>query len=300
MNEKKVIQNDKVEIACKDLVFHFNKGFLKDPSIPMWVVKTKGKTYYVDHVDANIPWTTKETPDNEHTKGSLKFKNCLCTIDESNCATLSVLTEEDKIRLGAVPKQPPILWLEGYSPDIEQLLKDNEIANQGVLQISGSCTSNKQMAGIYDVEHMTFLALLVPDMRILNENEPYYKHYVKWIENNPVCDVVTHRKRHIIERKQSWGGNYKSESWLNAEHHLFRNIMLGKNPRLGFSPKSKRKLQEGETPWISYDMACGRIERVIKGYGVKRFLEPFEGNITEKELKKITLEDMEKARKLHK
>jgi hypothetical protein len=41
----------------------------------MWVIKTKGQTYYVEHVDfENVSFSTKETPDNPHTKGSLKFK----------------------------------------------------------------------------------------------------------------------------------------------------------------------------------------------------------------------------------
>jgi hypothetical protein len=41
----------------------------------MWVLKAKGKTYYVKHVESTVGWSTKETPDNPHTKGSIKFKN---------------------------------------------------------------------------------------------------------------------------------------------------------------------------------------------------------------------------------
>jgi hypothetical protein len=42
----------------------------------MWVIKAKGETHYVDHVDveAGVGFSTKETPDNPHTKGSIKFK----------------------------------------------------------------------------------------------------------------------------------------------------------------------------------------------------------------------------------
>jgi len=49
---------------------------LQDPSIPMWVIKAKGETYYVDHVDmeSGVGFSTKETPDNPSTKGSIKFK----------------------------------------------------------------------------------------------------------------------------------------------------------------------------------------------------------------------------------
>ena len=58
----------------EEIIFHFNKAFLTDPSIPMWVIKTKGQTYYVNHIDSEIGFSTKETPDNPHTKGSIKFK----------------------------------------------------------------------------------------------------------------------------------------------------------------------------------------------------------------------------------
>ena len=59
-----------------EIIFHFNKMSLQDPSIPMWVIKAKGETHYVDHVDveAGVGFSTKETPDNPHTKGSIKFK----------------------------------------------------------------------------------------------------------------------------------------------------------------------------------------------------------------------------------
>lgn len=55
----------------------------------MWVLKTKGETYYVNHVVATANWSTKETPDNPHTKGSLKFKNVDVIIDANNEATIS-------------------------------------------------------------------------------------------------------------------------------------------------------------------------------------------------------------------
>lgn len=55
----------------------------------MWVLKTKGETYYVKHVNALVGWTTKETPDNPHTKGSLKFKNVNVSIDDNNEALIS-------------------------------------------------------------------------------------------------------------------------------------------------------------------------------------------------------------------
>ena len=59
----------------------------------------KGQTYYVEHVEANLAWTTKETPDNIRTKGAIKFKECLVTIDDDNCARISVLTKADATRI---------------------------------------------------------------------------------------------------------------------------------------------------------------------------------------------------------
>ena len=67
---------------CKEVVFHFNKGHLADPNIPMWVLKLKGQTFYVVHVDSEIGFSTKETPDNAHTKGSIKFKKCSVEIKD--------------------------------------------------------------------------------------------------------------------------------------------------------------------------------------------------------------------------
>lgn len=47
-------------------MFHFNKKHLTDPTIPMWVVKCRGDTFYVNHVDVSpgVGFSTKESPDN--------------------------------------------------------------------------------------------------------------------------------------------------------------------------------------------------------------------------------------------
>ena len=52
---------------------------LTDPSVPMWTIKHKGETHYVNHVDVSpgVGFSTKETPDNQHTKGSIKIKGRL-------------------------------------------------------------------------------------------------------------------------------------------------------------------------------------------------------------------------------
>ena len=66
------------------IVFHFNKKHLEDPTIPMWVVKCKGETYYVNHLESKVGFSTKETPDSNHTKGSLQFKGSLVIKEENN------------------------------------------------------------------------------------------------------------------------------------------------------------------------------------------------------------------------
>jgi hypothetical protein len=45
----------------------------------MWTLKVKGESYYVTHVtvEPGVGMSTKETPDNPHTKGALKFKGSL-------------------------------------------------------------------------------------------------------------------------------------------------------------------------------------------------------------------------------
>ncbi len=67
-----------------EIIFHFNKKHLEDPLIPMWVIKCRGDTYYVHHVDISpgVGFSTKETPNNPHTKGSIKIKGFL-TLEQS-------------------------------------------------------------------------------------------------------------------------------------------------------------------------------------------------------------------------
>ena len=69
-----------------EVIFHFNKQHLVDPTIPMWVIKCRGDTYYVHHVDVSpgLGFSTKETPENSHTKGSIKIKGQLAIIEENN------------------------------------------------------------------------------------------------------------------------------------------------------------------------------------------------------------------------
>ena len=59
---------------------------LTDQTIPMWTIKHKGETHYVHHIDVlpGVGFSTKETPENPHTKGSLKFRAKIKIIDDGN------------------------------------------------------------------------------------------------------------------------------------------------------------------------------------------------------------------------
>jgi hypothetical protein len=75
--------------GCRNIDFHFNKKSLELPFIPMWVVKAKGKSYYVNHVDCSTAWTTRETPEHPSTKGSIRIKRGSLHIDENGDAVIS-------------------------------------------------------------------------------------------------------------------------------------------------------------------------------------------------------------------
>lgn len=73
-------------------MFHFNRAFLQDPAVPMWTVKHKGVTHYVHHMDVSpgVGFSTKETPDSPHTKGSLKIRGRLRIVEDCGRVTASV------------------------------------------------------------------------------------------------------------------------------------------------------------------------------------------------------------------
>jgi len=169
-----------LELACKEAVFHFNKHHLEDPTTPMWVVKTKGKTYYVDHVTSHIPWTTKETPDNHHTKGAIKFKDVLVQIGDDNCAEFKTLTSSDLARLRAKDKgYTRIMFRGGFKDRLVEFVKSNDIGFTPFKYIPGSCGSGLYLCEIMDSDDVVLMNLSLPQglFRVLQENEAYYKAY---------------------------------------------------------------------------------------------------------------------------
>ena len=151
----------------------------------MWVVKSHGVTFYVDHVSADIPWSTKETPDNNHTKGSIKFKNCKLVIDDNNCATIS--------NLGLLDRRLPhprlifrILFYNGGK--VHKALKADEFEHTEFKYVSGGCGTSWAMCDIVHESDMTMLGLkYANEFRILTPNEGYYRAYEEkgtWIDEN--------------------------------------------------------------------------------------------------------------------
>lgn len=63
----------------------------------MWVLKTKGETFYIHHMDSDCAFSTKETPDNPATKGSIKYKNCWLSIDANSNAKLTKESDNDRL-----------------------------------------------------------------------------------------------------------------------------------------------------------------------------------------------------------
>lgn len=167
-----------IEYACKDLVFHFNKKHLEDETIPMWVIKTHGESFYVNHVTSELNWTTKETPDNAHTKGSIKFKECLLTFDEDNCATISKLTLADKVRLRN-QKLGITRIIFSWGSKIHKALSANEFKHSPFKNVEGGCGTSFIICDLLKKEEATLAGLKYSDWRILKPNEAYYQAYDK-------------------------------------------------------------------------------------------------------------------------
>lgn len=156
-------------------MFHFNKKHLEDSTIPMWVLKTHGETFYVNHVDCEIPWSTKETPENSHTKGSIKVKDALLHIDNENNAVLKKLSVYDKIRLRN-QKLGITRIIFGWGSDMHEALKTNEFAHSPFKNVEGACGSSLVVCDLLDKQEATFAALKYK-FRVLAQNESYYQAY---------------------------------------------------------------------------------------------------------------------------
>lgn len=142
----------------------------------MWILKTHGETFYVNHVECNIPWSTKETVDNPSTKGSIKIKDCLLTIDEDNCATISTLTLIDKVRLRN-QKLGITRIMFGIGSDMYRALKNNEFKHSPFKNVQGACGTSYVICDLLNKQEATIAGLKYRGWRIIKPNESYYTAY---------------------------------------------------------------------------------------------------------------------------
>lgn len=78
--------------------FHFNKVAVEFSFMPKWVMKANGRTFYIEHLDAQMGFSTREL-EKGSTLGMLRFRNCSITLDGSNTATLT--PKANKLELAA-------------------------------------------------------------------------------------------------------------------------------------------------------------------------------------------------------
>lgn len=144
----------------------------------MWVVKTHGESFYVNHVTSQLNWTTKETPDNERTKGSIKFKECLLQIDPDNNATISELSFFDKVRLRN--QRLGITRIRFSSFAFERYITDpaNNIKYSPFKHIHGACSTAFTVCDLLNKKQLPFLQIQFPgEFRVLMPNEQHYQAY---------------------------------------------------------------------------------------------------------------------------
>lgn len=153
----------------------------------MWVIKAKGESYYVEHVECNVPWSTKETPDNNHTKGSIKIKRCHLVIDEHNVAHLNELTPEIEQRLSQTKTIIRVItrWGNKLKEACSMLGHRNEIKFVG-----GGCGTVFYITEFNSQEEyvMFKMACDAADLRELKPNEDYYKMYDAQASENGYID----------------------------------------------------------------------------------------------------------------
>lgn len=148
----------------------------------MWVLKAKGESYYVDHVECEIPWSTKETPNNSHTKGSIKVKQCHLVIDDDNTAYLKPLTPKIKARLHN-PKKI-IRVITKYGAKLKEACKG--LKHHKIKHIGGVCSTRFFITEFNSDEDFSIFKLSFDgdDLRVLKENESYYKMYGNYMHDD--------------------------------------------------------------------------------------------------------------------
>lgn len=86
-----------ITLECRVLDFHFNRVVNEFPFMPTWVIRVKGKQYFVNHLTADsVPLSTHETPVSS-TKGMLRFKHCILTINREGNASIQTVPKSEPL-----------------------------------------------------------------------------------------------------------------------------------------------------------------------------------------------------------
>jgi hypothetical protein len=144
----------------------------------MWVIKTHGESFYVHHVTSELAWSTKETPDNTRTKGSIKFKECLLEIDSENSAAIKSLSIFDKVRLRNQRLGITRIRFSSRSFEAHISNPDNKIKYSPFKRIHGACSTAFTICDLLDKKQLPFLQIQFPrEFRVLMPNESHYQAY---------------------------------------------------------------------------------------------------------------------------
>ena len=98
MHKKLAEQNSSFPLTltkCRTIDLHFNKVSLEFSFMPAWVLKAQGKQYFVSHLEATVPWSTRELPEGS-TRGMIRLRNSDVTINKECVATVHSSTVELK------------------------------------------------------------------------------------------------------------------------------------------------------------------------------------------------------------
>ena len=164
-----------ITINAPDVVFHFNKKSLQDPSVPPWILKAKGKSWYVQHVTCDLPWSTKETPDSAHTQGSIKVKKACVTIDDQNHAHITSGSMHTPESTDQIPEPILIGWTDPNIHDHVHMFAHGLIKTLD----GGDCGRDWHVCEIYSDSDWTEINLaLHPHVRRFMPNEWQYTEYL--------------------------------------------------------------------------------------------------------------------------
>ena len=169
-----------VELACRDIVFSFNKAHLSDSTVPPWVLKTGGRSWYVNHVSCTLAWDTRETPNNNHTRGSIRVKNALLSIDHSNLAVISELTEQHRQRLHKQKlNYQRLAWMIHNHEHVVNYVEQTGIAHTEIrLVYNPGCGSSWYVCDVINPADVVMLTLaLQARLSQVNPNTWQYQGY---------------------------------------------------------------------------------------------------------------------------